>query len=102
KIDRRLRTLTTACYRKSLQDAEIHYGLTQSDSSAELVIDKRKATTRKSKPVMESAAHCGHFGVVVFQAISPSFTASHPDVLHPVHAMARISSCLTTSIDENN
>jgi hypothetical protein len=31
-----------------LQDAEIHYGLKQSDSSAELVIDKRKATSRKS------------------------------------------------------
>jgi hypothetical protein len=29
-------------------------------------------------------------------------TTSHPDVLHPVHVMARISSCLTTSIDENN
>ena len=29
-------------------------------------------------------------------------TTSHPDVLHPVHVMARISSCVTTSIDENN
>jgi hypothetical protein len=50
-----------------LQDAEIHYGLTQSDSLAELVIDKRKATSRKSKPVMESATQCGHFGVVILQ-----------------------------------
>ncbi|CAB4021765.1 Hypothetical predicted protein [Paramuricea clavata] len=36
----------------------------------------------------------------VSRAISPSFTTSHPDVLHPVHVMARISSCVTTSIDE--
>jgi hypothetical protein len=47
--------------------AEIHYGLTQPDSLPELVTDKRKATSCKSKSVMESAIQCGHFGVIILQ-----------------------------------
>ena len=55
-IDRRLRTRVTIWYRKkfaTLEDAEIHYGLTLSDSLAELVIDKRCANSRTSKAVVE-------------------------------------------------
>ena len=29
--------------------------------------DKRKATSCKSKSVMESATQCGHFGVIILQ-----------------------------------
>ena len=55
-IDSRLRTRVTVWYKKkfaTLEDAEIHYGLTLSGSLAELVIDKRKANSRKSKTVMK-------------------------------------------------
>ena len=50
---------------KSLQDADIHYCLTQSDSLAELKSNRK--SNRKSKPVMESVTECGHFGVVILQ-----------------------------------
>ena len=36
-----------------MQDAKIHYGLTLSDSSAELVIDERKANSHQSKAVIK-------------------------------------------------
>lgn len=52
-----MRSRVTIVYKKkfaTLEDAEIHYGLTLSDSLAELVIDKRQANSGKSKPVMES------------------------------------------------
>lgn len=51
--DQRLRGRVTVMYRKkfgTLQDAEVHYGLTLSDSLAELAIDNRQAKSRKSKP----------------------------------------------------
>ena len=36
-----------------MQDAKIHYGLTLSDSSAELLIDERKAISHQSKAVIK-------------------------------------------------
>ena len=57
-IDCRLRSRVNSVYRKrfaTLDDAQIHYGLTLSDSLAELVIDKRQANSGKTKrPLVES------------------------------------------------
>ena len=59
--DRRLRGRVTTMYRKkfaTLEDAEVHYGLTLSDGLAELVIDRRQANSRyvKAKPKRSSQA----------------------------------------------
>ena len=51
-IDCRLRSRVNRIYRKkfvTVNDAEIHYGLTLSDSLAELVIDKRRSKSRRPK-----------------------------------------------------
>ena len=51
-IDCRLRSCVNSIYRKKLvtvNDAEIYYGLTLSDSLAELVIDKRRNKSRRPK-----------------------------------------------------
>ena len=59
--DRRLRGQVTTMYREkfaTLEDAEVHYGLTLSDGLAELVIDRRQANSRyvKAKPKRSSQA----------------------------------------------
>ena len=51
-IDCRLRSRVNSVYTKkfvTVNDAEIHYGLTLSDSLAELVIDKRRSKSRRPK-----------------------------------------------------
>ena len=54
-IDCHLRSRVNSVYRKkfvTVNDAEIHYGLTLSDSLAELVIDKRSKSRRPKRSVI--------------------------------------------------
>ena len=49
-IDCRLRSRVNSVYRRkflTVNEAEIHYGLTLSDSLAELVIDKKRGKSRR-------------------------------------------------------
>ena len=71
-MDCRLRSRVNSVYRKkfaTVEDAEIHYGLTLGDSLAELVIDKRPS---KPKPVVESENEKQQQPVATPQTSQPS------------------------------
>ena len=86
-----------------MQDAEIHYGLTLSDSLAELVIDKRKATSRKSKPVVESATQPQHNNLATATPPPPPPPSSPPSTSNakPLPTVENAFKQLTTLLDND-
>ena len=86
-----------------MQDAEILYGLTLSDSLAELVIDKRKATSRKSKhSVMESTTQPQHNNLATAtQPPPPPSSLPSTSNAQPLPTVEQAFKKLTTLLDND-
>ena len=84
-----------------MQDAEIHYGLTLSDTLAELVIDKRKATSRKYKPVVESATQPQHNNLATATPPPPPSSPPSTSNAKPLPTVENAFKQLTTLLDND-